>query len=38
MMNKLEQLTALANLAELTEQQFLELRGEQDYYACVINA
>lgn len=37
MMNKLEQLTALANLAELTEQQFLELRGEQDYYACVIN-
>lgn len=37
MMNKLEQLTALANLAELTEQQLLELRGEQDYHSCFIN-
>lgn len=36
-MNKLEQLTALSSLADLTEQQLLELRGEQDYYSCVIN-
>ena len=36
-MNKLEQLAALSNLAELTEQQHLQLCGEQDYYSCVIN-
>lgn len=37
MMNKLEQLTALSSLADLTEQQYLQLCGEQDYYSCVIN-
>lgn len=36
-MNKLEQLAVLSNLAELTEQQLLELRGEQDYHSCFIN-
>ena len=36
-MNKLEQLAALSSLSDLTEQQLLELRGEQDYYSCVIN-
>jgi hypothetical protein len=36
-MNKLEQLAALSNLAELTEQQLLELRSEQDYHSCFIN-
>lgn len=36
-MNKLEQLAALSSLADLTEQQFLSLCGEQDYYSCVIN-
>lgn len=37
MMNKLEQLAALSSLADLTEQQHLQLCGEQDYYSCVIN-
>lgn len=37
-MNKREQLTALASLAELTEQQYLKLCGEQDYNSCIINA
>lgn len=36
-MNKLEQLAALSSLADLTEQQHLQLCGEQDYYSCVIN-
>lgn len=36
-MNKLEQLAALASLADLTEEQRLKLRGEQDYHSCVIN-
>jgi hypothetical protein len=36
-MNNLEQLATLTALAELTEQQLLELQGEQDYYSCEIN-
>lgn len=36
-MNKLEQLAALSSLSDLTEQQHLQLCGEQDYYSCVIN-
>ena len=36
-MNKLKQLAALSSLSDLTEQQLFELRGEQDYYSCVIN-
>ena len=37
MMNKLEQLAALSSLSDLTEQQLLELRSEQDYHSCFIN-
>lgn len=36
-MTNLEQLAALSSLADLTEQQLLELQGEQDYYSCEIN-